>query len=95
MEQATHFVDLMRYLGGELDQQSIQAIAVDPDYPLAAMPQSPDGEHQVGGAPSCTCSTTLTLTPKPWTPWLVLMRRVGQASRWVSAPGELSSWQSV
>lgn len=47
MEQATHFVDMMRYLGGEIDRESIQAIAVGPDYPLAEMPKHPEGENLV------------------------------------------------
>lgn len=51
VEQATHFVDLMRYLGGEIEQESIQAIAVGPDYPLSQMCSPPEGEHQVGSAP--------------------------------------------
>ena len=51
VEQATHFVDMMRYLGGEIDRTSIQAIAVGPDYPLAEMPQHPEGEHLVRPRP--------------------------------------------
>ena len=45
--QATHFVDMHRYLGGEIDRDSIQAIAVGPDYPLLQMPKHPEGEHLV------------------------------------------------
>ena len=47
VEQATHFVDMMRYLGGEIERDSIQAIAVGPDYPLAEMPRHPEGENEV------------------------------------------------
>ena len=45
--QATHFVDMMRNLGGEIDRSSIQAIAVGPDYPLVEMPKHPEGENLV------------------------------------------------
>ena len=48
MEQATHFVDLMRYLaGGDIVQESIQAVAVGPDMPLKEMPAHPQAEHLV------------------------------------------------
>ena len=48
MEQATHFVDLMRYLsGGDIIQGSIQAVAVGPDMPLKEMPAHPQAEHLV------------------------------------------------
>lgn len=48
MEQATHFVDLMRYLsGGDIVQESIQAVAVGPDMPLKEMPPHPQAEHLV------------------------------------------------
>ncbi len=45
--QATHFVDLMRYLGGEIDKESIIAMAIGPDYPLTQMPKEPDAETTV------------------------------------------------
>ena len=48
VEQATHFVDLMRYLsGGDIIQESIQAVAVGPDMPLKEMPTHPQAEHLV------------------------------------------------
>lgn len=47
VEQATHFVDLHRYLGGEIDHDSILATAVGPDYPLTAMAPHPQGENLV------------------------------------------------
>ena len=45
--QAVHFVDLHRYLGGEIDHDSILATAVGPDYPLTAMHPHPQGENLV------------------------------------------------
>ena len=47
VEQATHFVDMMRYLGGEIDRDSIQAAVVGQDYPLSEM-CDPGGELGVG-----------------------------------------------
>ncbi|KAK9803338.1 hypothetical protein WJX73_005466 [Symbiochloris irregularis] len=47
VEQATHFVDLMRYFGGEIVQDSILAAAVGPNYPLASMAPHPEGENLV------------------------------------------------
>ncbi|DBA89671.1 hypothetical protein WJX79_009585 [Trebouxia sp. C0005] len=48
VEQATHFVDLMRYLsGGDIIQESIQAVAVGPDMALKEMPAHPQAEHLV------------------------------------------------
>ena len=48
VEQATHFVDLMRYLsGGDIIRESIQAVAVGPDMPLKQMPAHPQAEHLV------------------------------------------------
>ena len=48
VEQATHFVDLMRYLsGGDIVQESIQAVAVGPDMALKEMPAHPQAEHLV------------------------------------------------
>ena len=45
--QATHFVDLMRYLGGEIVQESIKAVAVGPALPLSDMAKAPQAEHEV------------------------------------------------
>lgn len=51
VEQATHFVDLMRYLsGGDIIQESIQAVAVGPDMALKEMPAHPQAEHLVSPA---------------------------------------------
>jgi predicted dehydrogenase len=47
VEQATHFVDLMRYLGGEIVQESIKAVAVGPSLPLSDMAKPPQAEHEV------------------------------------------------
>lgn len=48
MEQATHFVDLMRYLaGGDIIQESIKATAVGPSMQLQQMPAHPMAEHLV------------------------------------------------
>jgi hypothetical protein len=48
VEQATHFVDAMRYLSGsELQRDSIRAIAVGPDMELSEMPPPPNAEHTV------------------------------------------------
>ena len=47
VEQATHFVDMMRYLGGEIERDSIQAAVVGQDYPLSEM-CNPGGELGVG-----------------------------------------------
>lgn len=47
VEQATHFVDLLRYFGGDIVQNSIKAVAVGPDYVLSDMPEDPNAEHTV------------------------------------------------
>ncbi len=48
VEQATHFVDAMRYLSGsELQKDSIRAVAVGPDMALSEMPPPPHAEHNV------------------------------------------------
>jgi predicted dehydrogenase len=47
VEQATHFIDLMRFFGGEIVPESIHALAVGPDYPLSDMPKPPQGEHEI------------------------------------------------
>ncbi len=46
VEQATHFVDLARYLGGEADAGSIRAVEISPAEPagaLADIPAGPEG----------------------------------------------------
>lgn len=52
VEQATHFIDLMRYFGGEIVEESIKAVAVGPSLPLTDMPESPHGEHTVSTSPT-------------------------------------------
>ena len=53
VEQATHFVDLMRYLSaGNIVQESIQAVAVGPDMALKEMPAHPQAEHLVSLCPN-------------------------------------------
>lgn len=48
MPQATHFVDLMRYLVGDIDKDSIQALAVGPQQmKLNDMAEAPLAEHPV------------------------------------------------
>ena len=37
-EQGTHFIDLMRFFGGDIDQDSISAVAIGPSYPLIDLP---------------------------------------------------------
>jgi len=47
VEQATHFCDLARLLGGEVDLGSVRAARIDPSSPaakLADMPLGPDGQ---------------------------------------------------
>jgi predicted dehydrogenase len=46
VEQATHFLDLARYLVGDADLSSVSAVALpgdDPAFPLRDMPMKPDG----------------------------------------------------
>ena len=48
VEQATHFVDAMRYLSqSEFKQDSIQAVGVGPSMELSDMPAAPGAEHNV------------------------------------------------
>ncbi len=48
VEQATHFVDAMRYLSrSEFRRDSIQAVGVGPDMELSDMPPPPRAEHTV------------------------------------------------
>ena len=52
VEQATHFVDAMRYLSGsELRKDSIQALGVGPEMELSDMPPPPNAEHTVRTEP--------------------------------------------
>ena len=72
VEQATHFVDLMRYLsGGNIVQESIQAVAVGPDMPLKQMPAHPQAEHLVSWYMRTHCMPglvphTLCVTPSTY-----------------------------
>lgn len=47
VEQATHFVDLMRFFGGELVEDTVKAVAVGPEQSLSDMPKAPEAEHEV------------------------------------------------
>lgn len=47
VEQATHFIDLMRYFAGEIAEESIKAVAVGPTLPLSDMAAAPEAEHTV------------------------------------------------
>ena len=46
--QATHFVDLMRHLVGDIDKDTIKAMSVRPDQmKLNDMAPPPEAEHSV------------------------------------------------
>lgn len=45
--QATHFLDIMRYICGEIVPSSVQAHAVGPNMMLSDMPVFPNAEHTV------------------------------------------------
>ncbi|KAK9866478.1 hypothetical protein WJX84_008677 [Apatococcus fuscideae] len=47
VEQATHFIDLMRYICGEISADTIHAVALGPNLRLADMAPPPQSEHQV------------------------------------------------
>lgn len=47
VEQATHFVDLMRYICGEIKEETIQAVAIGPNMKLGDLPSHPKAEHMV------------------------------------------------
>ena len=54
VEQATHFVDAMRYLSqSEFKRESIQAVGVGPEMELSDMPPPPNAEHTVSFICSC------------------------------------------
>ncbi len=56
VEQATHFVDLIRHLSGaDVVRESIQATAVGPEMRLREMAPPPQAEHTV----SCTMLSLL------------------------------------
>eukprot|EP00891_Asterochloris_glomerata_P005060 jgi/Astpho2/5060/fgenesh1_pg.00071_%23_40_t len=58
--QATHFVDLMRFFCGEIEQDSVQAVAVGPQAKLSDMPAPPAAE-----AEASLCSGTSTTARHP------------------------------
>ncbi len=74
--QATHFVDLMRYLVGNIDKDTIQALAVGPhQMKLADMAPPPLAEHPVDLPPSIPKIISFvlfkimcrdTMHPLPW-----------------------------
>ncbi|KAK9820801.1 hypothetical protein WJX74_005451 [Apatococcus lobatus] len=47
VEQATHFVDLMRYICGEIMEDTIRAVAVGPNMKLGDLPSHPKAEHMI------------------------------------------------
>ena len=47
VEQATHSIDIMRYFGGEISEESITALAIGPELVLTDMPPAPYAEHEV------------------------------------------------
>lgn len=47
VEQATHFIDLLRFFGGEIVIDSVKATAVGPKYQLTSMAEPPYAEHEV------------------------------------------------
>lgn len=55
MEQATHFVDLMRFFAGEILEDTVKAVAVGPQQKLADMPAAPEGEHEVSNTLAALC----------------------------------------
>lgn len=59
MEQGTHFLDLMRHFGGEVQQETLQGIAVGPELKLRDMPEAPEGEHSVRGKDASAITTLL------------------------------------
>ena len=64
VEQATHFVDAMRYLSkSDFKRDSIQAVGVGPDMELSDMPSPPNAEHTVRftGPSVLTCTSALAM----------------------------------
>ncbi|KAL0025024.1 hypothetical protein WJX77_012337 [Trebouxia sp. C0004] len=47
VEQATHFVDLMRFFAGEIIEDTVKAVAVGPQQKLSDMPEPPLAEAEV------------------------------------------------
>ena len=66
-------MDLMRFFGGEILEDSIRATAVGPALPLSDMAPGPDeGEHKVGpGSATCLKSKGSMLIADRWRrcPW--------------------------
>lgn len=60
IEQATHFCDLMRYLGGEVNLDSVHAYTVEADEPAGRLSKAPEGESGLAAdvrIPRITCAT--------------------------------------
>lgn len=47
VEQATHSIDIMRYFGGEIAEESVTALAIGPELALSDMPPATYAEHEV------------------------------------------------
>lgn len=47
MEQATHFVDLMRFFAGEIIEDTVKAVAVGPQQKLSDIAPPPQAEAEV------------------------------------------------
>jgi predicted dehydrogenase len=61
IEQATHFADILRFLAGEVDLKSVQALNVPASSAIVSslveMPAAPGGEHTIPAEdriPRCT-----------------------------------------
>ena len=79
VEQATHFVDLMRFFAGEILEDTVKAVAVGPQQKLVDMPAAPEGEHEVIFSQQlphiwhttamqlpCNCSAAVCAAYCPW-----------------------------
>lgn len=62
MEQATHFVDLMRFFAGEILEDTVKAVSVGPQQKLVDMPAPPEGEHEVSLGQQLPLSCHITAT---------------------------------
>ena len=47
VEQATHFVDLMRFFAGEIIEDTVKAVAVGPQQKLSDIAPPPQAEAEV------------------------------------------------
>lgn len=57
MQSATHFVDLMRFLGGDIVKGSISAVRVGPEAILCDLPEK---SEQKATKPSDVCASGAT-----------------------------------